>query len=247
MYYLKAFGSPGHEIREILLALTWLSLAVVAIITALVVIGIIRRRKRSADADVWSVMNGGGDKIALRWIYGGLAVTVVILLVFVTWTLKTMVAIESPDEAPAATIEVTGHQWWWEVAYKSADGETLFETANEIRVPVGRPVRFVLASDDVIHSFWVPLLGGKTDLIPGQRNVAWLRADSPGVYRGQCVEYCGLQHAHMAFDLIAVPPEVFDAWMAQQAEPARKTAEVGIGAPEATVSAIPAPGEGEAR
>lgn len=223
--YLQTFGSPGHEIQQILLALSWLSVGVVVIITALVVVAIMRRGRRVEDmsADMASVA-AGHDAGALRWIYAGLAVTVVILLFFITWTVSTMAAIQSPATASAATIEVTGHQWWWQVAYKDDDGATLFETANEIRVPVGQPVRFVLRSADVIHSFWVPLLGGKTDMIPGQENVAWLRADAAGVYRGQCVEYCGLQHAHMAFDLLAVPPQEFDAWLAQRTEAARRTA-----------------------
>ncbi|WP_322867959.1 cytochrome c oxidase subunit II [Aquicoccus sp. G2-2] len=223
--YLQSFGSPGHEIRQILLALTWLSFAVVVIITALVVIAIVRRGRRVEDmsADTASVI-GGDDTGALRWIYAGLVVTVVILLIFITWTVSIMAATQSPATRAVATIDVTGHQWWWQVAYKDDNGATLFETANEIRIPVGQPVRFVLRSADVIHSFWVPLLGGKTDMIPGQENVAWLRADTAGIYRGQCVEYCGLQHAHMAFDLFALPPQEFDAWLAQQTKTARNTA-----------------------
>ncbi|WP_166434106.1 cytochrome c oxidase subunit II [Roseovarius spongiae] len=219
--YLESFGAPAHEIRPILLALGWLSVAVVVIITALVLIAVLRRGRRVEDmnTDTGSVV-AGRDTGALRWIYAGVAATVAILLVFVFWTVTTMAAIQTPRAAPAATVEVTGHQFWWQVAYKDADGATLFETANEIRVPVGKPVRFVLRSADVIHSFWVPLLGGKTDMIPGQENVAWLRADAAGVYRGQCVEYCGLQHAKMAFELRAVPPQDFDAWLKQRAEAA---------------------------
>lgn len=235
MNFLQSFGSPGHEIRQILLALTWLSVSVVIIITALVVIAILRRGRRVEDMSVDTAsVTRGDDEGALRWIYAGLAATIVILLFFITWTVSTMAAIQSPANGSLATIEVTGHQWWWEVAYKDGHGVTLFETANEIHVPVGRPVRFVLRSADVIHSFWVPLLGGKTDMIPGQENVAWLRADTPGVYRGQCVEYCGLQHAHMAFDLFASPPQEFDAWLAQQAETARKTAGATPGHPAGT-------------
>lgn len=240
--YLQTFGSPGQEIRPILLALTWLSVAVVAIITALIVIAIMRRGRRIDDmsTDMGSVMPGH-DAGALRWIYAGLAVTVAILLFFVTWTVATMAEIQSPASESVATIEVTGHQWWWEVAYVDDDGAILFETANEIHVPVGRPVRFVLRSADVIHSFWVPLLGGKTDMIPGQENVAWLRADTAGVYRGQCLEYCGLQHAHMAFDLFAVPPAEFDAWLAQRVEAARKTAGAAPGDPSSTTASEAAP------
>ncbi len=248
--YLQSFGSPGHEIRQILLALTWLSVAVVVIITALIVTAIVRRGRRVEDmsADTAAVIRRN-DAGALRWIYGGLAVTAVILLSFVAWTVSIMAAIQSPPSASVATIEVTGHQWWWEVKYVDETGATLFETANEIHIPVGQPVRFVLRATDVIHSFWVPLLGGKTDMIPGQENVAWLRADTAGVYRGQCVEYCGLQHAHMAFDLFAVPPQQFDAWLTQQAGTARETAGATLGEPAdmTPASGTPAPTVDETR
>ena len=225
--YLTAFGSPGHEIRPILMALIWLSVAVVVIITALVAIGCMRRGRRVEDmsADMASVRRGN-DGTALRWIYGGLALTVAILLFFIVWTVDTMAVIQSPDRATAATINVTGHQWWWEVSYEGKDGAVLFETANEMRVPVGHPVKLVLRSADVIHSFWVPLLAGKTDLIPGQENVAWLRADTVGIYRGQCLEYCGLQHANMSFNLVAMPPEEFEAWLKTQEQPPRDEAKV---------------------
>lgn len=114
-------------------------------------------------------------------------------------------------------VEVTGYQYWWRVAYP---GTPQAITANEIHIPVGRPVEIGLRSVDVIHSFWVPELAGKTDLIPGQRNVLTLTADKAGTYRGQCAEFCGLQHAHMAFLVIAEAPDRFDAWLADQARPA---------------------------
>ncbi len=98
------------------------------------------------------------------------------------------------------------------IRYKSDDPSREFTTANEIHVPVGEPVRFELRSADVIHTFWVPALSGKTDLIPGQTNTTWLEADAPGVYRGQCNEYCGQQHAHMALSLYADPPDQFQSW-----------------------------------
>lgn len=120
----------------------------------------------------------------------------------------------------AMTIEVVGHQWWWEVNYLDRDGQPVAATANEIHLPVGQPVRLLLRSSGVIHSFWVPNLNGKTDLIPGKTNTAWLEAAQPGVYRGQCAEFCGLQHAHMAFMVVAVEPERFERWLARQSQPA---------------------------
>jgi cytochrome c oxidase subunit 2 len=116
----------------------------------------------------------------------------------------------------AVTIEVTGQQWWWQVRYLDPDPSKIFVTANEIHIPVGQPVTIKLRSTDVIHSFWVPNLVGKKDLIPGHDAVLWLQADKPGVFRGQCAEYCGLQHAHMAFWVVAEPPTRFAAWLNQQ-------------------------------
>jgi cytochrome c oxidase subunit 2 len=118
-------------------------------------------------------------------------------------------------------LEVIGHQWWWEVNYDNEkDPSQTFTTANEIHIPVGQPVRIAVTSTDVIHSFWVPKLTGKTDTIPGQINETWLEADKPGVYRGQCAEYCGLQHAHMGFTVVAQSPGDFHNWLENQLKPA---------------------------
>lgn len=117
-------------------------------------------------------------------------------------------------------IEITGHQWWWEVRYRNVDASSIFTTANEIHIPVGVPVTFTLKASDVIHSFWVPNLHGKKDLIPGKVSTIWLQADQPGVYRGQCAEYCGHQHAHMALWIFADSPEQFDAWRRAQIQSA---------------------------
>jgi cytochrome c oxidase subunit 2 len=106
-------------------------------------------------------------------------------------------------------------------------------TANEIHIPVGRPVRFEVVAGDVIHSFWIPELAGKTDLIPGQRNVMWLEADHPGVYRGQCAEYCGMQHSKMAMSVVADPPAAFGAWLARQRLPAASPSDPDMVAGEA--------------
>ncbi|MEO7085115.1 MAG: cytochrome c oxidase subunit II [Gemmatimonadaceae bacterium] len=117
-----------------------------------------------------------------------------------------------PSGTGGLTIEVVGHQWWWEVRYP--DEHIL--TANEIHIPVGREVRVVLTSADVIHSFWVPNLAGKTDLIPGTTNIAWIEADTSGTWRGTCAEYCGMQHAHMALTVVAELPGDFNRWTEAQ-------------------------------
>ena len=118
-------------------------------------------------------------------------------------------------EPGALRIEVIAEQWWWRLRYPE------FETANEIRIPAGRPVELVLRSADVIHSFWVPALAGKLDMIPGRVNVLRVRASSPGQFRGQCAEYCGGPHALMAFYVVAEPPERYEAWADAQRAPAR--------------------------
>jgi cytochrome c oxidase subunit II len=117
-------------------------------------------------------------------------------------------------------IRVSGSQWWWNVEYLDSRPDRIFRTANEIHIPVGRNVRFLLEGDDVIHSFWVPSLAGKQDLIPGRSNEITVRAEHAGIYRGQCAEFCGLQHAHMAFLVIADTQQAFDRWVAAQRQSA---------------------------
>lgn len=121
----------------------------------------------------------------------------------------------------ALQVRVTGRQWWWEVQYRDSVANRWATTANEIHVPVGRPVVFELRGGDVIHSFWVPNLGVKRDMIPGQETSIWFQADTPGVYRGQCAEFCGYQHAKMAFLVVAQPPDQFTAWLEGQRDSAR--------------------------
>jgi cytochrome c oxidase subunit 2 len=156
----------------------------------------------------------------LAWIYVGLGLTSVTLLGSLFWTLEVLAAVNSPGARPAFTVQVTGRQWWWQVRYLGDRPRETFTTANEIHIPVGRPVLVELRGGDVIHSFWIPALAGKTDTIPGRVNLTWLQADRAGVYRGQCTEYCGAQHAHMAAFVIADPPAAFEAWRQGQLPPA---------------------------
>jgi cytochrome c oxidase subunit 2 len=122
--------------------------------------------------------------------------------------------------SPGLRIEVVGEQFWWRVHYVDASGAPQLVTANEIRIPTGLPIEFVLASNDVIHSFWVPSLAGKLDMIPGRVNSYRFAAQRPGMYRGQCNEYCGAQHALMAFYVVAMERAEFDAWYARESAPA---------------------------
>ena len=148
---------------------------------------------------------------------GGIAIPIVVLAGLFALTLRTLPR-TSPASASATglTIEVVGRQWFWDVAYPG----TGVRTANEIHIPVGIPVNVEVSSGDVVHSFWVPELNRKIDMIPGQTNRVTLEADQAGTYRGQCAEFCGLQHAHMAFYVVAEPKAKFDAWLARESQPA---------------------------
>src|SRR5439155_11022940 len=130
-------------------------------------------------------------------------------------TLQTMASVDAPSPA-AHRIQVIGHQWWWEYRYP----ELGVVTANEVHVPTGRPLQLELGAADVIHSFWVPRFGWKRDAIPGKINTMPASIEEAGVYDGACAEYCGLQHAWMRIRIVAEVPDRFDAWVAQQRQPA---------------------------
>ncbi len=147
--------------------------------------------------------------------------TVVILFVLLVSSIVTGKGIsEFANRKNPMVIEVTGQQWWWQIRYQNSDPQQVFVTANEIHIPVGRPVMIRGTSQDVIHSFWVPNLHGKRDLIPSRVTTEWIEADRPGVFRGQCAEFCGLQHAHMILWVVAEPEDKFRAWFNQQLQPA---------------------------
>jgi cytochrome c oxidase subunit 2 len=145
----------------------------------------------------------------------GIALPVVVLTVLLVYGL-TLTSHSAARATPAVRIEVVGERWWWRVRYVGPQGERQIETANEIHIPTGVPVEFSLKSNDVIHSFWVPSLAGKLDMIPGRVNRYQFSADRAGTYRGQCAEYCGAQHALMAFYVVAVDREHFPVWLDDQ-------------------------------
>jgi cytochrome c oxidase subunit 2 len=146
----------------------------------------------------------------------------VVLLVVDVFTARGIAALRGPEPL---TIELTGHQWWWEVRYRDPVPAREVTTANEIHVPVGRPVLVKNRSSDVIHSLWVPNLHGKRDLIPGYQTSLTVQADRAGIYYGQCAEFCGYQHAHMRLVVIAEPPAEFEAWLDRQRRPASAPAD----------------------
>jgi cytochrome c oxidase subunit II len=221
--FLRTYGFVAD--REAWLGWILLGIAAVAVlvVSVLVVAGALRRGRPEA---VRIEQEGEG----LRWIViGGIVVPSLVLVVVLVLAVATQAAIATPAGA-ALTVRVTGRQWWWEVRYLDRSPSLITTTANEIHIPVGRPVRLEVVSGDVIHSFWIPELAGKTDLIPGQENVMWLQADRPGVYHGQCAEYCGLQHAKMAMEVVAEPPAAFARWLERQRAPAATPAGNGAAA-----------------
>ena len=204
---LAPFGADAVDIRH---------LFIIMLVGAVIIAGAVALLMRHAvRAPEGAISHQKGMRIVL-WL-GGIIPTVV-LMGLLAYSLPYM---RPRPVAPAdLQIAVDGEQFWWRVTYRPA-GAIPVDSANEIRIPTGRTVAFRLSAGDVVHSFWIPGLAGKMDMIPGRTNDLIVRADKPGRYRGQCAEFCGLSHALMAFDVIAMPPAAFDAWLAEQARPAR--------------------------
>ncbi|HEY6631399.1 MAG TPA: cytochrome c oxidase subunit II [Rhizobiaceae bacterium] len=171
------------------------------------------------------------EKAAGRLIlWGGGVFPVVVLALLLAVALWLMPSLRpfADAEQPGLRVEVTGHQFWWHVVYRQPDGATTV-SANEVRLPVGERVEFQLNSADMIHSFWIPALGGKMDLIPGRTNRLPLLATKAGVYRGQCAEFCGLSHALMAFPVVAMEPGEFRSWLSDRGKPSGGIEAGGLG------------------
>ena len=225
--YQSALGDAGVEDRQFLV-LFWIFLAVCTAMYLLVVgfmlAGILRRR-RAGDANVMEVGRHHESNPLLRSGLIGWAALVTIGLVGLA--IASFFADRSMATAAAhekLSITVTGKQWWWDVQYNSADVSKTLRTANELHLPVGVPVRIMLRSNDVIHSFWVPSLVGKQDLIPGRDTDVSFTPTKVGIFRGQCAEFCGVQHAHMALVVNVVPYADFVKWWERQLLPARPPA-----------------------
>jgi cytochrome c oxidase subunit II len=216
-YFLHAAGPAAGPTMHLGWALAALSMAVIVIVALLLAVAIARRRRAETDATLVQ-----GEAGALRWIYVGTGISSALLIAALAYTLVTLDSVAAAPRTPSLTLTVTAYDWWWKVEYSDADGGPAFATANEIHIPVDEPVKVVLKSADVVHAFWVPHLAGKTQTIPGQINEQWIQADSPGVYRGQCSQFCGAQHAHMAFEVVAQDRAGFDAWRSEQAKPAAR-------------------------
>ena len=209
---LDSAGVQAARIEWLWWLMFWACTAVFVLVVGAVVLAV--RRGRSADE----------ARPSERTLFAGVAtatgLTVVILFGLLFASVAIGRAIGTPEQPHALTIDITGHQWWWQVDYLHPQPSLRITTANELHLPVGRPVTLLLRSTDVIHSFWVPNLHGKMDLVPGRLNTTWFRADRPGVFRGQCAEFCGVQHAHMALTVIVESSDDFERWVAGQRTPA---------------------------
>ncbi len=211
-YFLRSKGPAAHPVLRLDWILTAICCFVCLVIAAMLIIAMFRRRRQQ---DPRALTSKGG----VSFVYVGTAISTVALLGIGVYMLIVLAEVADPPRTPALTVTVTAYDWWWKVDY--GDGPTHFTTANELHIPVGVPVLVQLKSADVIHAFWVPELSGKTQTIPGVVNRQWIQADRPGVFRGQCTQYCGLQHAHMAFEVYAQPQAEFERWLTAQRAPAR--------------------------
>lgn len=213
-YLVHAAGPAAAPAYRLGWALIALVMAVIVIVAVLLLGGLIRRREPPPSGARAALPPDSGG---LHWIAIGTGISTVALFGALVAAMVTLESVASAPREPGLTVDVTAYDWWWKIDYPDAlDPSRSFVTANEIHIPVGVPVRVELRSADVIHTFWAPKLAGKTEMIPGQTNVQWIEADAPGIYRGQCSQFCGSQHAHMAFEVVAEPQAQFDAWREAQ-------------------------------
>jgi cytochrome c oxidase subunit 2 len=181
----------------------WIAIVIGTLVALLLVYAIIRFKAKGNETTIPKQIHGN-HSLEIIWTL----IPILILVVVAIPTVKAIFATQQANAAADMTVRVVGHQWWWEFQYPEK-----FTVGNELVIPVGKPVNFELTSDDVIHSFWVPKLGGKMDVIPGRINHMWLQADEPGLYFGQCAEFCGASHAKMRFRVKAVTQADYDSWV----------------------------------
>jgi cytochrome c oxidase subunit II len=221
---LDPAGPYAHRI-ETLGAFFLVLLGLIFVIVLVLALVPLARRHRGFQQEPLEVRHepspGTEQKLA-RTVGAATIITVLILFGLVIISVSTGRATSDPikTSANALTVEITGTQWWWSVRYPNTDASRIAVSANEVHIPVGQPIRIRGTSNDVIHSFWIPNLQGKRDLIPSHITTDWIEADHAGRFRGQCAEFCGLQHAHMALWLIAEPADQFEVWLAHQLQPA---------------------------
>jgi len=208
---LEPVSDFGRMLTDVYVDILWWSFGIFVVVESLLLFALWRFRSRPGDPDVPEQVHG---YTALE--VGWTLVPAAILFFIAIPTVQTIFSTQGePPQGDPLEVRVVGHQWWWEFEYPDLG----FTTANELHVPVGRTVRLTLTSNDVIHSFWVPRLGGKRDLNPGSENVLWFTPDSAGVYEGQCAELCGTSHANMRMRVFVDTPDAFDRWVASMRAP----------------------------
>ena len=216
---LAPAGIQASRVSHLWWIYFWILTAIFAIVAVCILLAILRARPGSLPLPPNEPieLSAAGERRVSTIVIGCVIASVVILFALLFVDVFTGVAVDSLASEPnPLSLKIVGHQWWWEVHYQDAQNPSkTMVTANEIHVPVGRVVRLELTSNDVIHSFWVPNMNGKKDLIPGHPTKTWLRADHAGTFRGQCAEFCGFQHAHMRLEFVAESPEKFETWLAQ--------------------------------
>lgn len=219
---VDAAGPGSGAIERLWWFFFWLLLAIFVIVMG-VLVTTLGRRHRGIDQEPLERTHTPSPATESRLssiVSGATAVTVIILLALLVISVSVGKTTSGPGVKSPLTVEVTGNQWWWSVRYLNDNASDIVVTANEIHIPVGVPVMIRGTSHDVIHSFWAPNLQGKRDLIPSRITTEWIQADRPGRFRGQCAEFCGLQHAHMAFWVVAEPQAQFKQWVDAQLQPA---------------------------
>lgn len=218
---------PAESIRELSVLVFVIAGLIFLVVEGVLIYCIVRFRRGKAAAATEPPQLYGSKPIEIAWT----AAPALIVFILVLVTARTLWDVKATPPAPRADdsalfVTVVGRQWWWEYIYESYDGRKLgFSTANELHIPTGTPgtprrVYLTLKSADVSHSFWVPRLAGKTDLIPGRTNQMWFQVDEPGLYLGQCAEFCGTQHANMGLRVIAETPAEFERWLENEQRPA---------------------------
>ncbi|MFL5333373.1 MAG: cytochrome c oxidase subunit II [Geminicoccaceae bacterium] len=210
-------GPAADELARLIWSFTILCALIWVLVMIVLAIALVRRRQPRPEP---LAVDAAGDRRAHRVVSLAVVLTAFVLVGLTLLTFFANRTLAHIGTQAAVTITVTGHQWWWEVRYEDARPDRVVTSANEIHVPAGKPIEIVLSSTDVIHSLWVPNLAGKLDLIPGRENVLRFVAAEPGTYRGQCAEFCGAQHAHMALVVVAEPPAAFEAWRDRQLQSA---------------------------
>ncbi len=216
---LNPAGPAAAHIEHTFALIFWITGTVYLLTIAALVYFVWRRRHVLNTMPEPQPTGEQGDRLATRAVAGAMTLTVLLLFVMLISSLITSRRLGRMNEQQALTIDVYGHQWWWEVQYPNeTEPYRMVTTANEIHVPVGTPIRIHGTSRDVIHSFWAPNIQGKRDLMPGYNTDVLMQVDKAGRWRGQCAEYCGIQHAHMSFYMVAESQKDFDNWMTAQAQ-----------------------------